>query len=83
MTEKSKEQLSTLLSRYQQVFSEELGTITPFEAHLTVVENATPKFCKYRTVPFAIRSAVEEELDRLETLGVLEKVSHGDWQPRW
>lgn len=73
--------LSKLLKQYQEVFSEELWTIFPFEARLSVCENAKPKFCKYRSVPYAIRGVVEEELERLENVGVLEKVSHSDWHP--
>ena len=30
-------------------------------------------------MPFALRGAVETELDRLEKLGIVEKVSHSDW----
>ena len=31
------------------------------------------------SVPYALREAIERELNRLETLGVIEKVSHSDW----
>ena len=38
-----------------------------------------PKFCKARYVPFAIKGAIEVELDRLEAAGIMERVSHSDW----
>ena len=41
--------------------------------------NAVPKFCKARPVPFALKAAVERELDRLESEGILEKVSYSEW----
>ena len=33
-----------------------------------------PKFCKARSVPYATKPAIENELDRLEASGILEKV---------
>jgi hypothetical protein len=30
-------------------------------------------------VPFAIKAAIEEELDKLQSSGVIEKVVHSDW----
>ena len=39
---------------------------------------ATPKFHRTRTVPFALRGAVEQELNRLEEKGILKKVSHSE-----
>ena len=38
-----------------------------------------PKFFKPRTAPYAIRGAVEDELDRLEREGILENVTHSQW----
>ena len=71
--------LGDVLDKYKDVFKEELGTIHPFTVELSVVPDAKPKFCRARPVPFALRPAVEEELDRLESQGVLEKVDHSEW----
>ena len=40
---------------------------------------AKPKFCKARPVPFALKAAIKEELDRLESEGILEKISYSEW----
>ena len=36
-------------------------------------------FFKPRSVPFAIKSAIDSELDDLEKSGVITKVVHSDW----
>lgn len=38
-----------------------------------------PKFFKSRSVPYAVKGAIEEELDRLEREGILEKVNYSEW----
>ena len=53
--------------------------ISDFEAKLQIADNATPKFCKSRPIPFAIKDAVKQELDRLEKDGILIKVDHSEW----
>ena len=37
--------------------------------------NATSKFFKPRSVPFALKTAIEEELACLESSGIVQKVS--------
>ena len=74
-----KKSLESLLDKYKEVFQEELGHISDFKARLLVRENAKPKFFKPRSVPFAMKAAVEEELSRLEQIGVVEKISSSEW----
>ena len=71
--------LEMLLQKYEDLFNEELGTIQPQKATLHVETDATPRFFRPRPVPFAIKTAVGQELDRLEKQGVLRKVERSDW----
>ena len=71
--------LEGLLEKYSNVFTDELGTIMPYKAKLIVAPSPVPKFHRPRSVPFALKTTVEEELDRLESQGVLEKVNVSDW----
>ena len=50
-----------------------------FSAKLNVKEDVRPIFVKPRSVPFAIREAIEAELKRLEAEGIIEKVPHSKW----
>ena len=71
--------LESLLQEYNEVFTEELGTIRPFTAKSHIRSDVPPKFCRARSVPFAIKSAIETELERLESSGILKKVDHSEW----
>ena len=53
-----------------------MGTMCSLQATLHVRPDARPKFFKPRTVPFAIKGAIEQELDCLEANGVNRKVTH-------
>ena len=72
-------ELDRLLEQYQEVFKEELGTLKGVQARLTLQPGAAPKFFRPRSVPYALREAIEKDLERLEQLGVIEKVNHSDW----
>ena len=71
--------LDRLLQEYNSVFNDEVGTISPMKVKLSVSETAKPRFHRPRPVPFALRARVDEELDRLEDVGVLEKVNFSEW----
>ena len=68
-----------LLDKYSEVFKDELGTLKFMKVQLQVHSQVTPKFCKPRPVPFALKEALERELLRLQQLGILQKVNHSAW----
>ena len=75
----SQRSLAGLLETYKEIFADELGTIQPYKAKLIVAPSAVPKYHRPRSVPFAMKSVVEEELNHLESTGVLERVEVADW----
>ena len=77
--ESNAEGLNQLLSNYTTLFSDELGTLQPFKAKIQVRPDAPPRFFKPRSVPYAIKEAIEQELERLEADGIIEKVPHSEW----
>ena len=71
--------LDALLAIFSDVISDKLGTMTHHRAKLYLKENATPKFSKAKPVPFAVQQQIEEELNRLQSQGIIEPVSHSEW----
>ena len=71
--------LQDLLTRYSDVFRDELGTIQSMKVKLHLQPKATPRFFKPHSVPFALKPAIEEELVRLESSGIVQRVSTSDW----
>ncbi|KHJ40603.1 hypothetical protein D918_09378 [Trichuris suis] len=55
-------------SLYPKVYNAELGHCTRFKASLNLRPDAQPIFKRNRPVPYATRTLVEQELDRLEQL---------------
>ena len=71
--------LQTVLAHYSDVFQPELGMMKDFKAKIYVDPTVPPRFCKARSVPYAMRSLVEAELDKLVDQGILTPVKHADW----
>lgn len=69
----------TVLEGFEEVFDGKLGTYKGDKAKIHVKENATPKYFKARSVPFALKDQIGEELDRLEKEGTIEKVQYSEW----
>ena len=71
--------LTTLLDQHKAVFAEGLGTVKTNCTKLHLCSSVIPKFCKARSIPFTIKDIIGAELDSLEAVGILEKVSRSDW----
>lgn len=71
--------LKNLKVKYSNVFDAPLGLIKGKEVSLHLKDDAIPKFCKARTLPFSIKPLVDKELDQLERSGVIYRVPHSEW----
>lgn len=74
-----KHKLESLFEEHSDLFKSGIGKIPGFNCSLKIVENAVPVFCKPRPVPYALKELIDEEIDRLENLDIIEKVTHSDW----
>ncbi|CAG9136383.1 unnamed protein product [Plutella xylostella] len=76
----SHQQMFTKLSQlFPNVFSPGIGTFNGGVIHLSVTPGAKPVYCKPRQVPYALRQAVDNELNRLETEGIISPVEVSEW----
>ena len=71
--------LTSLLAKFTNVFSEELGSLvgTPIKNHLK--EGERPRFFKSRNVQCGLRSKVEAQLDRVQKAGITSSVDFSEW----
>ena len=68
-----------LKTKYADIFRQELGTAKGIKATLHIKENIKPVFCKARQVPFALRPAVEKELARMQSEGIVVPADFNEW----
>ena len=73
------DKLSEILYKHENVFTEGLGTFAGGKVTLHIDPQVKPKFFKARTLPFSLKDKVEEELNRLESLGIITPVKHSKW----
>ncbi|XP_070387200.1 uncharacterized protein [Dermacentor albipictus] len=71
--------VSALLEEFGDLFTPGLGLIDGPAVHLRLRENALPRFCKARSVPYAMREQVSNEIDRLVKHGILSPVDSAEW----
>ena len=69
----ARDQLNVLLSKYKNKFEDSYEGVKGFEAHITMKNGARPVFVEPRKVPYALKEAVEAELEKLERNGVIKK----------
>lgn len=71
--------IADVLKEYAEVFSETLGCYTGPPVKLELVPGAQPRALSPRNVPLPLREAVEKELHRLESQGILERIEYAEW----
>lgn len=78
MLDRPREGLESLITKHAAIFKDELGTIQLFKAKLQDKQNATPRFFKSRSVPFAIKEVTETNFNCFEAAGILKKVTYSE-----
>ena len=56
-----------------------MGKIKDFQTTLELKQGVVPKFFRPRSVPFALKNAIDTELNRLVDAGILKKVKSSLW----
>lgn len=64
---------------FPNLFADKLGTCHNFKAKFTLTQNAQCVQMPCRQIPIAMEKLVQEELQRLESLGIIERVESSDW----
>ena len=67
------------MNHHAVLFSDELGCIKGVHAKIHVDASVSPKYFRARSIPYALRGKVEDELERLQEKGVIEPVSFSEW----
>ncbi len=71
--------LNKMLTIYSALVKPGLGTFQGPEVSCVVDPDATPRFNKARPIPYALRTQVADELDRLVKEGTLKPVDYAEW----
>ena len=71
--------LKAVLTRNANLFQNKLGTIKGATAKLHVSPDARPRFYCPCCIPYALRSRVDQALDKLMSDGILEAVQFSEW----
>ncbi|XP_038116866.1 uncharacterized protein K02A2.6-like [Culex quinquefasciatus] len=62
-----------------EVFNDRLGLCTKTQVRLVLKPDVQPVFRPKRPVSYNMEAVVEDELQRLENLGIIKPVSYSDW----
>ena len=68
-----------MLDQHEAVFHDKLGKLEGTQVSIEVDSDAQPRFFKPRPLPFTLKSKVEDELDRLQTNGVISPITFSKW----
>jgi hypothetical protein len=79
LNNKERDLLYKLLTKYEDIFDGTLGEWKTTPVDFEMVEGAVPHSQRHYPVPHLYKQTFKKELDRLEGLGVLEKVQQSEW----
>ncbi|XP_063677789.1 uncharacterized protein K02A2.6-like [Bolinopsis microptera] len=65
--------------KQSEVFKPGLGLVKGVQASFVLKDEAKPVMCKARTIPYALRSKVEQEIDSMVESETLTKVADSPW----
>ena len=74
-----KSALQSMLDHHAQIFEDELSKVKGVTAKIFICPKATPRFYKPCSVPYDLKSKVDQELESLETAGVIRPVQFAEW----
>lgn len=71
--------IDQLMNKFPEVFSTSIGAFNKGTVGLELKTGAVPVWCRARPVPYALRPAVDAELERLQKEGVISPVEWSEW----
>jgi hypothetical protein len=71
--------LQQVFHDYSELFADRIGTVPDLEVSLKLKPGVQPVYAKVRPVPYALLARVDQEIDRLEGAGIIERVEYSSW----
>ncbi|KAJ1198182.1 hypothetical protein NDU88_002026 [Pleurodeles waltl] len=68
-----------IVNEFPEVFSDKLGLLAGFKHKIILKASARPVVHKVRKVPLLMLSPLQDELNRLLSLGVIEEIEASEW----
>lgn len=68
-----------LAKQFQNLFSDGLGCYKDYLVSFDIDQSEQPKYCKARTVPYAMKPRLDVALDNLVSDGIISPISYSKW----
>lgn len=81
MQQQQPQSVDSLMKEFSDVFTAPMPNerIKNYKAKIILKDDATPRFLKARSLPYAVREKVDTELIKMEQDGVITKVETSEW----
>ena len=71
--------LQSVLREFNSMFSNATGLLQDVTLHFEYDKSVSPEFYKHRSPALSMRRRIESELDNLQTVNIIKKVTHAEW----